>query len=316
MFVYLLKRIAWLFVVLFVMVTFMYISTKFASTFQYARRLPFLDILKNATSSYKDYIVGILTEWDWGTNNKGNDVWELMVKKLPISLKINVIAFFVYVSMGVALGIISAVKKDSFIDHGIAIFTLVFSSVPSFILAFALILVFGYELGWLPPMYPVIAYTFKQRVLGFAIPVMALSIGPIANFTRLVRGELLETFGADYLLLARTKGLNKRQVIFRHALRNSAVAVMPALSSTFILVLSGSFLIEVIYNIQGVANLFMDSLLKPFLDFNYVNIDTNTVVVVSTFYASIALMMSLIADMLYIVVDPRMQIGHKKVSNQ
>lgn len=313
---YLLKRLIWMVVVMFIIITLLFISTRFAMTLQYQRNLPFLDILKIATANYKDYIIGIVTRWDWGLSAGKDDAWSVMVSKLPISLQINIFSFLFYVPVGVFLGIISAVKKNTVLDHGIAIFTLVFSSIPHFVLAFGLILIFGYQLEWLPPMYPVIAYTFKQRVLGYVIPVLALSMGPIAYFTRIVRGELIETFESDYLLLARTKGLNRRQVIFRHALRNSAVAVMPALASTFIVVLTGSFLVEIIYNIQGVANLFMDSLLKPFLDnVKYIHIDTNMVAVVGFFYGSLALIMALIADMLYVVVDPRMKIGHKKVKN-
>lgn len=312
---YMIKRIAWMFVVLFIIISFLYISTRFATTFQYQRRLPFSEVLGVAISNYKDYIIGIVTRWDWGETRRGMDAWDLMVSKLPISLKINLISFFVYVPVGILLGIIAAVKKNKVADHSIAVFTLVFSSIPNFVLAFGLILVIGYRLWWVPPMYPVIAYSLKQRILGYVIPVLSLSLGPIAYFARMMRGELLETFESDFLLLARSKGLNQRQVIFRHALRNSAVVIMPALSTTFIVVLTGSFLVEVIYNIQGIANLYMDSLLRPFMSANYVSIDTNLVAVVTFFYASLGIVMSLVIDMLYVLVDPRIKIGRKKVSN-
>lgn len=164
-------------------------------------------------------------------------------------------------------------------------------------------------------MYPVEAHSFSERILGFVIPVFAFSAVLIASFTRLVKGELSETFGQDYLLLAKTKGLNRRQVIQRHALRNSAVAVMPELSTAFIAVLTSSFFIEIIYNVQGVANLFLESLFRPFLDFNVVNIDTNTVVVIGFFYSAIALVISLMSDLLYALIDPRMKIGRKKAAN-
>lgn len=282
---------------------------------QYTNNIPLIDIIRMSFEQYKEYLHGVLHHWDWGKTQRGLDAWDLLVRKSKVSLKINMIAFLVYVPIGVLLGIVSAVKKNKVIDHFIAIVTLVFSSIPNFITGFALILIFGYQLGWLPPMYPVEPHSFSERILGYVIPVFALSLGPIATLTRLVRGELLETFGEDFLLLAKTKGLNRRQVIFRHALRNSAVAVMPELSTTFIVVLTGSFFIEIIYNIQGIANLFLESLFKPFMDFHYISIDTNTVVIIGLFYSGIALTMALISDLLYALIDPRMKIGHKKVTN-
>jgi len=312
---YIIKRITWLFLVLFLIVTLLYITTKTLMVMQYFPKMKVWDIVKQMIPPYKEYIKGIIQSWDFGKTQRGIDAWDTLMFKAKITLKLNLISFFVYVPVGVFLGIVSAVRKNKFIDHFISIFTLVFSSIPSFVLAFAMILFFGYELGWLPPLYPVIAYSFRDRLLGFVIPVFALSIGPIATFTRLVKGELLETFGQDYLLLARTKGLNQRQVIFRHALRNSAVAVMPELSTVFIAVLTGSFFIEIIYNVQGVANLFLESLFKPVLDFNQVFIDTNTVVAIGFFYSAMALVISLVSDLLYAVIDPRMKIGRKRVTN-
>lgn len=312
---YIMKRIVWVFVILFLIVTILFFTTKTLMVMQYFPAMKVLDIVKQMVPPYKEFLERVIHSWDWGKTQRGIDAWDTLMYKAKITLKLNIISFFVYVAVGVLLGIISAVRKNKPIDHIIAIFTLVFSSIPSFILAFVLILIFGYQLGWLPPMYPVEAHSLSERLLGFVIPVFALSAVPVASFTRLVKGELLETFGQDYLLLARTKGLNHRQVIQRHALRNSAVAIMPELSTVFITVLTTSFFIEIIYNVQGVANLFLESLFKPFLDFNVINIDTNTVVVIGFFYSAIAMVISLISDLLYVVIDPRMNIGRKKVAN-
>jgi ABC-type dipeptide/oligopeptide/nickel transport system permease component len=282
---------------------------------QYSPPMSTWEVAKLMFPHYKTFLRGIFQSWEWGRTNGGFDAWELLLKNAKITLLLNFLSFFIYVPLGILFGIVSAIKKNQWIDKGIALFTLVFSSIPSFVLAFAMILFFGYELEWLPPMYPVIAYSLEERILGFVIPVFALSIGPIATFTRLVKGELLETFNHEYLLLARTKGLNQRQVIFRHAFRNSAVALMPELSKIFIVVLSGSFFIEYIYNVQGVAWLFFDSLFQPYLDANQILIDTNMVVLIALFYSSIALVVSLISDLLYAWIDPRMKIGQKRMTN-
>jgi oligopeptide transport system permease protein len=290
-------------------------SLTYATTTQFLEGLPKLDLLKEIFETYKVYLMNIITNWDWGISENGEDVWDLVVRKIPITLKINMIAFFVYVPLALILGLISSVKKNQFTDQTISIFTLVFSSIPPFVMGFALILIFGYQLGWLPPLYPVEPHSFTERILGFFIPVIALSAAPVANLTRLMRGELLETYSSDHLLLARIKGLNNRQVIFRHALRNSIVSVMPALSFTFIGVLTWSFLLEVIYNIQGLANLFMDAMFKPYMDIHYVSIDIYTTILIAVFYTTLGLIMALIIDVLYAVVDPRIKMGHKKVKN-
>jgi oligopeptide transport system permease protein len=290
-------------------------SLTYATTTQFLEGLPKLDLLKEIFETYKVYLMNIITNWDWGISEESEDVWDLVVRKIPITLKINMIAFFVYVPLALLLGLISSVKKNQFTDQTISIFTLVFSSIPPFVMGFALILIFGYQLGWLPPLYPVEPHSFTERILGFFIPVIALSAAPVANLTRLMRGELLETYSSDHLLLARIKGLNNRQVIFRHALRNSIVSVMPALSFTFIGVLTWSFLLEVIYNIQGLANLFMDAMFKPYMDIHYVSIDIYTTILIAVFYTTLGLIMALIIDVLYAVVDPRIKMGHKKVKN-
>jgi oligopeptide transport system permease protein len=290
-------------------------SLTYATTTQFLEGLPKLDLLKEIFETYKVYLMNIVTNWDWGISENGEDVWDLVVRKIPITLKINMIAFFVYVPLALLLGLISSVKKNQFTDQTISIFTLVFSSIPPFVMGFALILIFGYQLGWLPPLYPVEPHSFTERILGFFIPVIALSAAPVANLTRLMRGELLETYSSDHLLLARIKGLNNRQVIFRHALRNSIVSVMPALSFTFIGVLTWSFLLEVIYNIQGLANLIMDAMFKPYMDIHYVSIDIYTTILIAVFYTTLGLIMALIIDVLYAVVDPRIKMGHKKVKN-
>ncbi|MGS0972761.1 MAG: ABC transporter permease [Candidatus Izemoplasmataceae bacterium] len=312
---YIITRLVWMVLVIFLVITLLYMSMSYATTTQYVEGLPKMDVLKEIFKIYKVYLSNIIHNWDWGLSEEGEDVWDLVVRKIPITLKINLISFFVYVPTAIILGMISAVKKNRITDQIISIFTLTFSSVPPFVMGFALILFFGYQLGWLPPLYPVEPYNLTHRILGFFIPVIALSIGPIANLTRLMRGELIETFSLDYLLLAKIKGLNNRQVIFRHAFRNSIVSVMPALSFTFIGVLTWSFLLEVIYNIQGLANLFMDAMFKPFMDIHYVLIDINTTVLIGVFYTTLGLIMAFIIDILYVVVDPRIKMGHKKVKN-
>lgn len=313
MFRYIIVRIIWMFFVLFLIISLLFIVTKLAMCELWSLPHPLQDDVPMVIAEYIKYIKGIFTNWDWGYSVDGEPVWDLLLQKIPISLKINLIAFIIYIPFGIIIGIISAVKRNTKTDFIIGCLTLIFSSIPSFILIFILIYVFGYCLHWLPPIYPSKISGFMNRLGGLIIPIIALSVGPVADLTRLVRGELIETLDSEYILLVRAKGLNKRQAIFRHALRNSLVPILPKIPSTFVYVLCGSFFIEIIYNIPGIANLFLDSLFRPFL-FNskYLFIDIYVVVIIGAFYSVLSLISALLVDISYGIIDPRIKMGSKK----
>ncbi len=204
-------------------------------------------------------------------------------------MNINLIAFALYLPLGILLGTIAAVKKNSWFDNVISFFTMIFSSIPSFILIFGFIMLFGYVLSWWPPQSPSVLADASMKLKGLAIPVLVLSFHPMATITRSLRGELIETLSSDHLLLARAKGLNFRQLLFRHTFRNSLVPVIQLVPATFLLVLTNSFFVEIVYGIPGLAGLFMDSIYQPMMDTGYFFIDTNTIMPISAFYAAIGL---------------------------
>ncbi|MFU8793599.1 MAG: ABC transporter permease subunit, partial [Acholeplasmataceae bacterium] len=145
------------------------------------------------------------------------EVWPLFVSKLPISLRLNLIAFIVYVPLGIGLGVLTAVKRNSATDYIVGFFTMILSAIPSFIMIFALIYIFAYVFRWLPSVYPLGSDSVIRSLKGLIIPIFALSVGPVANLSRVMRGELTEALSAEYVLLAKVKGLTKKQTIFRHA---------------------------------------------------------------------------------------------------
>ena len=162
----------------------------------------------------------------------------------------------------------------------------------------------GFRLGWFPIVVNSGTNYFSPSMLhSMALPIMAMSFGTIASLMRSVRAELTETLTSDYMLLARTKGLTRRQATLRHALRNSMVPIMPLIISEFVMVLSGSLIIEKIFGIPGIGSTYVSSILER---------DYSLFLAVSMFYTVISLVATLVIDLSYGLVDPRIRIGGGK----
>ena len=164
-------------------------------------------------------------------------------------------------------------------------------------------LIFGYTLHWLPTQWPESTAHTSTKVLGYVIPVLCLSFGSICGYARFTRAELCEVMESDYLLLARTKGLTKRQAIIRHALRNAMVPIVPSILAEFIGVFSGSMILENLYGIPGIGSLFVTALnLK---DYNVLFVDM-------AIFTTVGLLAGVILDLSYGFIDPRIRMGAKK----
>jgi len=226
---------------------------------------------------------------------------------LPTVL-INVYSMILSIPLGIAIGIFMALKKNKWEDHVLNIVIMLFISVPSFVFAFVLQNLFAYQWNVLPAMVSKEVYTnidwFKPEVFkSMILPILAMSFGSIAGFARYTRAELTEVLTSDFMLLARTKGLTKTQATVRHAFRNSLVPIFPMILGTIISVLSGSLIIENIFSIPGVGAIYLESIQKRDLDvFQYV----------SMFYIVIGLVGTLVVDISYGLVDPRIRMGSKK----
>ncbi len=307
---YVLTRIFWMVFTFFLIVSLVFIITRMAMQIPWPPFLTMREYLVITFDQYTDYMHGILTEWYWGTTQYDEPVWDFVASAMPISLRINIAVFLSYVIIGIGLGMLAAVKKDTWVDQIIGIFTMTFGSIPSFIMIFLVIMFFGFGLGWLPKIYPIGEEGLALH-MGLIIPILALSGPPIATLSRLVRGELAENFNQDYLLLARVKGLNKKQILFRHALRNSITPVMPEIPNLFVLVLMNAFFVEIVYNVPGVANLFLKNIYRAGPGPHFI-IDTPIITTISSFYAFMGLSIALLIDILYGFVDPTISVGSKK----
>ncbi len=257
---------------------------------------------------YVTWVKNIVTKWDWGLSTRvevGRPVFDILKDRMPTTLKLNVIALFIYIPIGVSLGIVAALSKDKPIDNFISVAVMIMISIPGFVVIIMLIMVLGYWLGWLPTIYPPADADLVLRLRGLVIPVMALTFGPIAGLARLTRAELTEVLTSEFLLLARTKGLTRRQSIVRHGLRNSMVPLVPSIIFSFVGILSGSVIMEQIYSIPGVGRVFFRALTPNAYDYNLLLATT-------AFYTVIGLFAILLVDVTYGLIDPRIRMGGGK----
>jgi oligopeptide transport system permease protein OppB len=255
---------------------------------------------------YGAWLTGIFTRWDWGVSSAispSSSAIYIIAQRLGPSIKVNIFAMLVSVPLGFLLGIWAALKKNKATDGVISTLVMVMISVPSFVVISLLMLLLCFRLQWLPSQWPTGAdVAFGERAAGYVIPVLSLSFGSIAAFTRYTRAELCEVMSSDFLLLARTKGLSKSQCVVRHAMRNSLVPIVPMIIGQFVGILSGSMVLEQLYGIPGIGTLFVDCISKK--DYNVLFVDM-------AIYTVIGLFANLLVDLSYGIVDPRIRMGAK-----
>lgn len=240
----------------------------------------------------------ILTEFDFGPSlvKRGFSVNELIGAGIPISMTLGFVALAIAVVVGMLVGTLSAVKRDGIIDYAGMTLTLVGISVPAFVTAAVLLLVFVAWLEW----FPIGRWGRVQDVI---LPAIALSLAPMAYIVRLQRVSMLDVLGADFVRTARAKGLSKTRVVIKHCMRNAFLPVLSYLGPAAATTLTGSFVIERVFSIQGgLGQHFVDAVTGR---------DQTMVLGLVLVYSTLLLAMNLVVDMLYAVVDPRIDLEKK-----
>ncbi len=263
---------------------------------------------KPVLDQYFAWLGNIVTKWDWGRSTvlePNSSAINIIFSRLPVSVSVNVIAVFVSVPLGIALGILAGLKKNTWIDHTISTLVMIFISIPSFVVITFMVYILAFKGGLLPTIWPTPDQSTQTKVLAYIIPVLSLSFGSVCGYTRFVRAELCEVMSSEYLLLARTKGLTKTQAITRHALRNAFVPILPSILAEFIGVFSGSMILENIYGIPGIGDLYIKAL-------NQNNPDYNVLMVDMAIFITVGLLAGIILDLSYGFIDPRIRMGEKK----
>ena len=259
---------------------------------------------------YGIYLKNIVTAWDFGTSwsiSFSTPAWDLLTSKLLATVLVNLYSLLVSIPFGIALGVFAAIKKNKWQDSVISTLVMLFVSVPSYVYAFIVQYLFYFKLGWFPPAIKSLAdaggsWFSGTMFVSMILPVMSLSFGEIAGLCRFTRAELTETLTSDYMLLARTKGLTRAQATTRHALKNAMVPILPMIISSFIGILGGSMIIEQIFSIPGVGQLYVQSIQQ--LDYDVFMMD-------SVFYTFVSLLAGIVVDISYGFIDPRIRMGEK-----
>ena len=255
---------------------------------------------------YGNWLRNIVTKWDWGyskTFQPNVSASVIIMSRIGYSIKLNIFSVIFSVPLGILLGIWAALKKNTVTDHTISTLVMIFISIPSFVLISFVLSIFCYSLNWLPSTWPADTAPLAAKIRGYIIPVFCLSFGSVCHYCRFVRAELCEVMESDYLLLARTKGLTRRQAIVRHAMKNAMVPIFPSILSEFIGILGGSMILESLYGIPGIGKLFILAL--NYKDYDILFVDM-------AIFTTISLLAGVVLDLSYGFIDPRIRMGAKK----
>jgi oligopeptide transport system permease protein len=243
---------------------------------------------------YAKYVGGLL-QGDLGPSFRVRDftVAELIGAGFPASLQIGGIAILLAVVVGISLGAFAALRQNSAADYAVMGVAMTGIAVPNFVMAPLLTLVFGVYLSLLP-----VAGWGGGALANKILPVVALALPQIAYIARLTRGSMVEVMNANYVRTARAKGLRERLVVVRHSLKGALLPVVSYLGPATAAVITGSVVIESIFGIPGIGRYFIEGAL---------NRDYTLVMGVMIFYAVLIILLNLLVDLLYAVLDPKVR---------
>ena len=300
---YILKRLGLLLLTLFLIVTltFFMLQVMPGTPFSNPKLTPDqLEILKHAYGLdkplWQQYFiyVGHMFTGNFGTSfiYTNQPVITMIAQRLPVSMQLGTQALILGTVLGALMGKASARRKNGLLDGVFGFLSVLGISVPSFVIGTLILLYLGFNLN----LFPISGWgTFSQTIM----PTIALSFAPMAVVTRFVRSEMIESLSSDYILLARAKGLSEKEVVNKHALRNSLIPMLTLIGPMAAGLLTGSVLIEKIFSIPGIGAQFVDSI--PAKDFPVIM--ATTIV-----YAVILMVFILVTDILTAIVDPRVRL--------
>ncbi|MPW24918.1 ABC transporter permease subunit [Alkalibaculum sp. M08DMB] len=243
---------------------------------------------------YKNYMIK-LAQGDLGVSiiNKGRDINDIIYEKFLISAKVGFITIVLAITIGIAMGVVAAISKGKLVDRLLTIFSTLGMAVPNFVIATALLIIFGVKLRILP------TYGLSSSA-HFILPVLTLAFYPMAYIARLLRTTMLDVLDQDYIRTARSKGLSEFQVLVKHGLRNAITPIITYLGPMIAYILTGSFVVEKIFSIPGLGGEFIGSINGR---------DYPMIMGTTIFLATIMVSMNFIVDILYKVIDPRIELN-------
>ncbi|MDE7252511.1 MAG: ABC transporter permease [Acetatifactor sp.] len=244
--------------------------------------------------------VGGMLRGDLGVSyniSKNTPISQLIQSRLPISIRIGGCAVGIGALVGLILGLIAALKHDTIWDSLATVISVIGVSVPSYVFALALSYTLGFKLGWFPQLFS------KNDIFGSSVlPSLSLSMFTMASIARFTRSEMLEVLGSDYMLLAESKGISGSALIIRHALRNALIPIITVLAPLVVDLMTGSLVVEKIFAIPGVGSLLVNAIQSN---------DYNVVISLSFIYSAMYILIMLVVDILYGIIDPRIRLAKK-----
>ncbi|KPK59666.1 MAG: oligopeptide transporter permease [Gammaproteobacteria bacterium SG8_31] len=236
-----------------------------------------------------------LVRGDFGPSFQYKDytVTELIMTGFPVSLRLGGLAMMLAVLIGVSVGALAALRQNSWLDHAVMSVSMTGISIPNFVMAPLLILLFAIFLGWLPA-----GGLGDGSPAHLVLPVVSLALPQIAYISRLTRGSMIEVLRSNFVRTARAKGLPQRVVLLRHALKPALLPVVSYLGPATAAVITGSVVIEQIFGVPGLGRYFVQGAL---------NRDYTLVMGVVVFYGVLIVVFNLLVDLVYALLDPRVK---------
>ena len=245
---------------------------------------------KPLIQQYGTYMKDVITKFDFGPSlkQKGRMVVDIIGDGLKTSVKLGLIAAVWGTIVGIVLGAIAALKRNTVIARIIMVISTAFISMPGYIVGSLLLLIFAVNLRLLPAN--------GTTAQGLILPIITLGLSPMANFVRLTRSSMLDVLGQDYIRTARAKGVSNTKIIFGHALKNALIPDITYFGPMLAYIVTGSLVVEQIFSVPGIGRAFVSSIINR----DYTMVMGTTIVL-----AVLIVVMTLISDILYKVVDPR-----------
>jgi oligopeptide transport system permease protein len=241
---------------------------------------------------YRTYLWNLL-QGDLGISTRQSDrpVTQIISRGFRVTLQLGVLALVVALGVGLTLGTIAALNRNGPLDYASVFFATIGASLPNFVLAVFLIIIFAVNLHW----FDIIGWGEPRKMV---LPVVALSTLPAAYLARITRASMLEVMSQDYVRTARAKGLRERRIVLSHILKNGMIPVLTLLGPITANLITGSFIVETIYSIPGIGRAFVVSVFDR---------DYGLIMGTTLFYTFVVVLGSLLVDILYAVVDPRIR---------
>lgn len=312
---YVLKRLAISVVTIFLILLFLFLMLEYmpGSPFNDEKLTESQLVLLNAKYGldqpvlvrFFNYLKLVILEGDFGVSyaiQKDVAVNTLISGRVMITIRIGLQAILLGTMIGLVLGLVAAIKRNTWMDTTATVFSVIGVSVPSYVFALGLCFYLGYKMKWFP-----ITYNMEKPLLSSILPTISLSMFVIANVARFLRSEMIDVLQSDYMLLVEAKGIRKSHFIFKHGIRNALIPVITVIAPLMVSLMTGSLVVEKIFAIPG-----MGSLLVTAIQVN----DYNVVIALSFIYSLLFIGVMLVVDILYGVIDPRIRLSKEGGSHE